>query len=169
VRLDHLLSKEHHEKGGGIGPYPGREGSCAVVAATGCATTILLRRARLPAHYWVLRQHLGAVVGWLVVWVVVAPSWWWGVVFGNWIVVASIRWMRCPGGWRVCLCNFDINFGFCVVSVLGRMVDALASRADEGRGRLRYASGSCQPSMDPRMSEWGNPARVMSCHPLVNI
>jgi hypothetical protein len=21
----------------------------------------------------------------------VAPSWWWGVVFGNWIVVASIE------------------------------------------------------------------------------
>jgi len=48
------------------------------------------------------------------------------------------------------------------------MVDALASGADEGRGRLRYASGSCQPSVDPRMSEWGNPARVMSCHPPLN-
>jgi hypothetical protein len=58
---------------------------------------------------------------------------------------------------------------FLCVSVLGRMVDALASGADEGRGRLRYASGSCQPSVDPRMSEWGNPARVMSCHLLVNV
>jgi hypothetical protein len=58
---------------------------------------------------------------------------------------------------------------FVFVSVLGRMVDALASGADEGRGRLRYASGSCQPSMDPRMSEWGNPARVMSCHPHLNV
>ena len=48
------------------------------------------------------------------------------------------------------------------------MVDALALGADEGRGRLRYASGSCQPSVDPRMSEWGNPARVMSCHPALN-
>ena len=28
------------------------------------------------------------------------------------------------------------------------MVDALALGADEGRGRLRYASGSCQPSVD---------------------
>ena len=91
------------------------------------------------------------------------------MVFGNWIVVASIKGMRCPGGWRVLLCNFEITLVFVFVSVLGRMVDALASRADEGRGRLRYASGSCQPSMDPRMSEWGNPARVMSCHPLVNI
>jgi hypothetical protein len=55
------------------------------------------------------------------------------------------------------------------VSVLGRMVDALALGADEGRGRLRYASGSCQPSVDPRMSEWGNPARVMSRHPTLNV
>ena len=55
-----------------------------------------------------------------------------------------------------------------VVSVLGRSVDALVPGADEGRGRLRYASGSCQPSVDPRMSEWGNPARVMSCHPALN-
>jgi hypothetical protein len=27
---------------------------------------------------------------------VVAPSWWWGVVFDLWIVVASINGMRCP-------------------------------------------------------------------------
>ena len=91
------------------------------------------------------------------------------MVFGNWIVVASIKGMRCPGGWRVLLCNFEITLVFVFVSVLGRMVDALASRADEGRGRLRYASGSCQPSVDPRMSEWGNPTRVMSCYPYLNI
>ena len=72
-------------------------------------------------------------------------------------------------GWCVCLCNFEITLVFVFVSVKGRMVDALASRADEGRGRLRYASGSCQPSVDPRMSEWGNPARVMSCHLPVNV
>ena len=74
--------------------------------------------------------------------------------------------LRFCGGVSVCV----IFLGFCVfVSVKGRMVDALASRADEGRGRLRYASGSCQPSFDPRMSEWGNPARVMSCHLPVNV
>jgi hypothetical protein len=75
--------------------------------------------------------------------------------------------LLCVCGGVSVLCFF---VGFCVfVSVLGRMVDALASGADEGRGRLRYASGSCQPSVDPRMSEWGNPARVMSCHPPVNV
>ena len=36
-------------------------------------------------------------------------------------------------------------------------MDALASGAEEGRRRLRKASGSCQPSCDPGMSEWGKP------------
>ena len=44
-------------------------------------------------------------------------------------------------------------------------MDALASGGDEGRGRLRYASGSRQTGFDPGISEWGNPARVMSGHP----
>ena len=88
------------------------------------------------------------------------------MVFELWIVVASILNRRMPPGG---VCGwFVANFLLCV-SVSGRMVDALASGADEGRGRLRYASGSCQPSVDPRMSEWGNPARVMSCYPPVNV
>ena len=37
-------------------------------------------------------------------------------------------------------------------------MDALALRGEEGRGWLRKAPGSCQPSVDPVMSEWGNPA-----------
>ena len=45
-----------------------------------------------------------------------------------------------------------------------RSVDALASGADEGRGGLRYSSGSRLAGCDPRVSEWGDPARVMSCH-----
>jgi len=36
-------------------------------------------------------------------------------------------------------------------------VDALAPGDDEGRGKLRNASGSCLASFDPEMSEWGNP------------
>jgi len=47
-------------------------------------------------------------------------------------------------------------------------VDALAPRTDEGRGRLRKATGSCLPSFDPWMSEWGNPALVMECHSGLN-
>ena len=30
-------------------------------------------------------------------------------------------------------------------------------RGDEGRGWLRKAPGSCQPDVDPEVSEWGNP------------
>ena len=40
------------------------------------------------------------------------------------------------------------------------MVDALALGADEGRGRLRYASGSCQTSFDPGITESGNRASL---------
>jgi len=47
-------------------------------------------------------------------------------------------------------------------------VDALAPEAEEGRGRLRKATGSCLPSTDPWMSEWGNPAPVMGCHSGLN-
>ncbi len=37
------------------------------------------------------------------------------------------------------------------------MVDALAITGEEGRGSLRKAAGSWQTSIDPQMSEWGNP------------
>ena len=47
-------------------------------------------------------------------------------------------------------------------------VDALAPDADEGRGRLRKATGSCLSSFDPWISEWGNPAGVMPSHPRLN-
>jgi hypothetical protein len=47
-------------------------------------------------------------------------------------------------------------------------VDALAPEAEEGRGWLREATGSCRPSFDPWISEWGNPAPVMGCHPGLN-
>jgi hypothetical protein len=47
-------------------------------------------------------------------------------------------------------------------------VDALAPGADEGRGWLRKATGSCLPSFDPWISEWGNPAGVMPSHSCLN-
>jgi len=39
------------------------------------------------------------------------------------------------------------------------VVDALAITGEEGRGSLRKAAGSWQTSIDPQISEWGNPAR----------
>jgi hypothetical protein len=47
-------------------------------------------------------------------------------------------------------------------------VDALAPDADEGRGWLRKATGSCLPSFDPWITEWGNPAGVMPSHSSLN-
>ncbi len=44
------------------------------------------------------------------------------------------------------------------------VVDALAITGDEGRGSLRKAAGSWQTSIDPQMSEWGNPAREGHSH-----
>ena len=64
----------------------------------------------------------------------------------------------------VCCSCWVILFGYS-----GRTVDALACLADEGRVRLRYASGSCQQSVDPRMSEWGNLALVMECYLQMNV
>ena len=42
----------------------------------------------------------------------------------------------------------------------------MALRGDEGRGRQRYAPGSSQTCFDPEISEWGNPAGVMSRYPV---
>jgi hypothetical protein len=43
--------------------------------------------------------------------------------------------------------------------------DALAPEAEEGRGQLRKAAGSCKQAIDPQMSEWGNPTVVMRRYP----
>ncbi len=54
-----------------------------------------------------------------------------------------------------------LDFFVVLFSFVGHSVDALASRADEGRCGLRYASGSWRASFDPRVSEWGNLTRVV--------
>jgi hypothetical protein len=51
----------------------------------------------------------------------------------------------------------------------GRMVDALASGADEGRGQATKRLGEPRAGCDPRVSEWGNPARVMPGHRRLNL
>eukprot|EP00831_Metopus_contortus_P058616 TRINITY_DN5074_c0_g1_i8.p2 TRINITY_DN5074_c0_g1~~TRINITY_DN5074_c0_g1_i8.p2 ORF type:complete len:107 (+),score=42.80 TRINITY_DN5074_c0_g1_i8:77-397(+) len=43
---------------------------------------------------------------------------------------------------------------------------ALAPRGDERRSRLRQATVRSQTSFDPWISEWGNPAGVMSGYSL---
>jgi hypothetical protein len=49
-------------------------------------------------------------------------------------------------------------FGDIGSSYKAHTVDALAVEGDERRGSLRKASGSWQTSIDPAMSEWGNPS-----------
>ena len=45
------------------------------------------------------------------------------------------------------------------LSYAGCMVDALAPRAEEGRGDRRNVNGELHASFDPFDSEWGNPLR----------
>jgi hypothetical protein len=48
-------------------------------------------------------------------------------------------------------------------------VDALAPRADEGRGVAAISLGELLASVDPGISEWGNPPGVMSRYSRLNI
>ncbi len=47
-------------------------------------------------------------------------------------------------------------------------VDALALKAEEGRGDRRNVPGELHASEEPGVSEWGNPSRVMSGDRLLN-
>lgn len=52
-----------------------------------------------------------------------------------------------------------------MISDSGHEVDALGHAGEEGRRRPRKSTVSCLTSVDPCVSEWGNPAGVMSCDP----
>jgi hypothetical protein len=41
-------------------------------------------------------------------------------------------------------------------------MDALAPCSDEGRGKLRKAPASRYTGIEPEISEWGNPLRLIS-------
>ena len=51
---------------------------------------------------------------------------------------------------------------------IGHTVDALASGADEGRDQATKRLGEPRGGRDPRVSEWGNPVRVMPDGPQLN-
>ena len=70
-----------------------------------------------------------------------------------------------PALFENCIASTSI---FVLPSYKRPTVDALAPSTDEGRGWPRKATGSCRPSVDPWMSEWGNPAPVMGCHSRLN-
>ena len=50
----------------------------------------------------------------------------------------------------------------------GQTVDALASRAEEGRDQATKRLGEPRVGTDPRVSEWGNPVRVIPDDPRLN-
>ena len=75
---------------------------------------------------------------------------WWGV---QWQAFARLRETK----------SGVLGRGFKAIGSSDKVhvVDALAITGEEGRGSLRKAPGSWQISIDPEMSEWGNPpARV---------
>ena len=55
-----------------------------------------------------------------------------------------------------------------MISDSGHEVDALGHAGEEGRCRPRKSAVSCQTSVDPHVSEWGNPMGVRSHNPLVS-
>ena len=147
---------------------------CGVVGLSGAGIgdtpVVLLLPACVGSGVWwvslrVWGWHAVGVLGQcaLVAWLVWG-SWLWGFLGGcGWVGCElysgrehlTVRFLRQM--FLFCSCVF-------VVCFFERSVDALASGADEGRGGLRYSSGSRLAGCDPRVSEWGDPARVMSCH-----
>ena len=114
------------------------------------------------AHCRVHVQHRVSVCrpcGW---WLPAQPAWR-GFLLG----VGCVWWVVCD---LYSGCE-HLLFSCCVVlfSFVGHSVDALASRADEGRCGLRYASGSWRASFDPRVSEWGNLTRVVLGYHHLNV
>lgn len=51
-----------------------------------------------------------------------------------------------------------------MISDSGHEMDALGHAGEEGRCRPRKSTVSCQTSVDPYVSEWGNPVGVKSHH-----
>ena len=141
-----------------------------LVLGVGDTPVVLLLPACVGSGVWwvplrVWGWHAVGVLGQcaLVAWPVWG-SWLWGFLGGcGWVGCElysgrehlTVRFLRQM--FLFCSCVF-------VVCFFERSVDALASGADEGRGGLRYSSGSRLAGCDPRVSEWGDPARVMSCH-----
>lgn len=54
------------------------------------------------------------------------------------------------------------------ISDSGHEVNALGHAGEEGRRRPRKSTVSCQTSVDPCVSEWGNPRGVKSSDPAVS-
>ena len=160
--------------------------SCLCGGCWGGVGCLVLALGDTLAWWWAAAAVVVVVVGW---WWVPSRAWCaWGwhavgvlgqcalvawLVWGSWLrgFLGGCGWVGCElysGREHLTVRFLRQMFLFCscvfVVCFFERSVDALASGADEGRGGLRYSSGSRLAGCDPRVSEWGDPARVMSCH-----
>ena len=98
-----------------------------------------------------------------------APGW---SSFGTPSFAQTPQQLRCLTVCRLfenCIASTKVKSILYNPSYKGLMVDALASGAEEGRGRLRKVSMSCQASIESGMSELGNQAGVMPSHSGLNI
>lgn len=59
--------------------------------------------------------------------------------------------------------SLGMNLNLSIESDSGHETDALGHAGEERRWRPRKSTGSCQTSVDPYVSEWGNPTGVMFC------
>ena len=151
MRLDHLLSREPSLWG--TGQHVGRLVGvlcCFLVPACvrhlivggGCGCVFWVGHKKLyeRAHCRVHVQHRVSVR---------CPLWWWLPTQPAWRVFLLV-WVVCGGLFVICIvvASIFVLYCFCVLfSFIGHSVDALASRADEGRCGLRYASGSWRASV----------------------
>ena len=128
-------------------------GECGVVGAPACVGVC---GGGMLSGFWGSAPWLPDPCSAARLWVVGAGCGWVGCELYSGREHLTVRFLR-QNCFLFCSCVF-------VVCFFERSVDALASGADEGRGGLRYSSGSRLAGCDPRVSEWGDPARVMSCH-----
>jgi hypothetical protein len=76
--------------------------------------------------------------------------------------VLSVKSRFCDRGWGLWSLCAVASFGS---SVEGHLVDALAPRGDEGRGKTAISDGEPYAGVDPSISESGNRHGVMSMWP----
>ena len=133
-----------------------RHACCCLLGGGGCPRVLGVCGGGMLSGFWGSAPWLPDLSGAPDLLGVVGGCGWVGCELYSGREHLTVRFLR-QNCFLFCSCVF-------VVCFFERSVDALASGADEGRGGLRYSSGSRLAGCDPRVSEWGDPARVMSCH-----
>ena len=149
MRLDHLLSREPSLWGTMRHDCLG----CAWLFSCACMCLLPDSGWWVWVRFWVghkklyERAHCRVHVQHRVS--VRCPLWWW-LPTQPASECCLLVWVVCGGLFVICIvvASIFVLYCFCVLfSFVGHSVDALASRADEGRCGLRYASGSWRASV----------------------